>query len=175
MPPTLPPVSLAATGHRPNKLGLWNCLGWRPRAVQFLRDFAFQQLNAVHQQHNLREVISGMAVGWDTAIALAALRLEIPLIAAIPFPNQPLKWPPANVEEWAWIKSQATEVITIADSYSLAAMQARNEYMVNRADIMLALWNGTPGGTANCLRYARRKDKPIIDCHLAWIEAQSCL
>jgi hypothetical protein len=35
-------------------------------------------------------VISDMALGWDLAIAIAMLKLNIPLIAAVPFerPNQ---------------------------------------------------------------------------------------
>ena len=37
--------------------------------------------------------------------------------------------------------------------YTSAAMQVRNEWMADHCDVLLALWNGTPGGTANCLRY----------------------
>ncbi len=41
-------------------------------------------------------------------------------------------------------------------------MQVRNEYMVDRADLVLALWNGTPGGTGNCVRYARTRGVPVF-------------
>ena len=40
-------------------------------------------------------------------------------------------------------------------------MQLRNEAMVNDCDLLLALWNGTSGGTANCIRYANSVKREI--------------
>lgn len=39
--------------------------------------------------------------------------------------------------------------------------QQRNQWMVDRADAVLAVWDGSPGGTANCVNYARKVGKPI--------------
>ena len=33
-------------------------------------------------------------------------------------------------------------------------MQERNEWMVNNCDVLIAVWDGTSGGTANCVKYA---------------------
>ena len=41
-------------------------------------------------------------------------------------------------------------------------MQKRNEYMVDKCDILLAVWDGSAGGTNNCVKYARKLDKEII-------------
>lgn len=41
-------------------------------------------------------------------------------------------------------------------------MQKRNEYMVNLADKVIAVWGGSSGGTANCVRYAKSVGKEII-------------
>jgi uncharacterized phage-like protein YoqJ len=41
-------------------------------------------------------------------------------------------------------------------------MQKRNEYMVDKCDKLLAVWNGTTGGTHNCIKYAKSKGKEII-------------
>lgn len=48
-------------------------------------------------------------------------------------------------------------------AYSSAAMQVRNEWLADRCDALLALWDGSPGGTANCLRYFERAHpgKPV--------------
>ena len=35
--------------------------------------------------------------------------------------------------------------------------------MVDRSDSIVALWNGTSGGTKNCIDYAEKKGKPIIN------------
>ena len=41
-------------------------------------------------------------------------------------------------------------------------MQKRNMYMVDRADLVLAIWNGEEkGGTWNTIRYARKKEKAL--------------
>jgi uncharacterized phage-like protein YoqJ len=41
-------------------------------------------------------------------------------------------------------------------------MQIRNEWMVDRADQVIAIWDGTSGGTANCVEYATKMNKPIL-------------
>ena len=41
-------------------------------------------------------------------------------------------------------------------------MQRRNEYMVDKADTLIAVWNGTSGGTANCVKYAKKKGVDIV-------------
>jgi uncharacterized phage-like protein YoqJ len=46
--------------------------------------------------------------------------------------------------------------------YSAAKMQIRNEYMVNACDKLIAVWDHTPGGTENCVKYAQSINKDII-------------
>ena len=41
-------------------------------------------------------------------------------------------------------------------------MQKRNEYMVDLADKVIAVWNGSTGGTYNCVKYAEKCGKEII-------------
>ena len=37
----------------------------------------------------------------------------------------------------------------------------RNKYMVNNSDYVLAVWNGSSGGTYNCIKYAKKQNKKI--------------
>lgn len=39
------------------------------------------------------------------------------------------------------------------------------------SDLVLALWNGTAGGTANCIKYAEKVGKPIVNCWSRYEEA----
>ncbi len=153
-----PTLSLAATGHRPNKLG-----GYSVDLRVRLTDHAVSYLHYINKTNPISEVISGMALGWDTAIAEAALQLSLPLVCAIPFPQQPALWPSHSVAYWAEIKAKAKEVHIVSDFYTPTAFQQRNEWMVDRANYILALWNGSEGGTANCLTYARLKNKFILN------------
>lgn len=47
-------------------------------------------------------------------------------------------------------------------TYKPYLMQVRNEYMVNLTEKVIAVWDGTSGGTANCVEYAKKKNKEII-------------
>jgi len=42
-------------------------------------------------------------------------------------------------------------------------MQTRNIWMVDNCDLVLALWDGSDGGTGNCIKYANKIGKPIVN------------
>ena len=143
---------VAGTGHRPEKLGGYD-------------DVIFERLTALARDR-LRElrpekVISGMALGWDQALAWAALDMGIPITAAVPFEGFGKKWPVDSQYRCASMLAVATEVHTVSEIACTAALQQRNEWMVDRADLMLALWDGSWGGTFNCLRYAEKRGRPV--------------
>ena len=151
---------IAGTGHRPDKLG-----GYTPEAWLRLRTFAVSQLKIINPTH----VISGMALGWDQALANAAIILEIPWTAAIPFIGQESAWPQKSQDFYhTLLKRATTQEIVCPGGYSGAKMQIRNEWMVNHCDHVLALWDGTSGGTYNCLAYASRVAKPITNVWSQW-------
>lgn len=148
---------LSVTGHRPVKIPGYNYdIIWKLEklAESFLLE------------HKPTQLITGMALGWDTICAEVAIRYDISLIAAIPHPAQCRSWPGLDIEIWKRIvdyAKQTGEVHHISRSYSPQAMQVRNEWMVDRADHVLALWSGQRGGTENCISYARRKGKPVTN------------
>ena len=151
---------LTATGHRPDKLG-----GYGDRRafknLMWLAESAVERLQP-------EAVICGMAQGWDTAVAAAALLKGIPLIAAIPFRNQESRWPEASKERYRLMLKMASSIKIISvGAYSPEKMQIRNEWMVDNADYLLALFNGSQGGTRNCLLY-RRDHKPNMPCENLW-------
>ena len=149
--------ALAATGHRWHK-------------VKGLTEKDLQHLAEVYIKLEFPYFcISGMAVCWDTAFALAALALEIPLIAAIPFKEQESLWPKTEQVKYHEILSRAHEVVYVNDgSFATWKFQTRNQWMVDRCTKLLALWDGSGGGTANCIRYAQAMGKPYIN---VWEEA----
>ena len=150
---------LAATGHRPDKLG-----GYGDDVSRRLQRLAFGYL----QQERPERVIVGMALGWDQAVAEAALELGIPFTAAIPFEGQERRWPPESRGRYARLIEHAAAVEIVCDYPGAKAMQRRNEWMVDRADKILALWDGSWGGTFNCVQYARRVGRPIDNLWRAW-------
>jgi uncharacterized phage-like protein YoqJ len=145
----------AATGHRPDKLG-----GYDIYSAKRLIDFATEVL----EHHQPSAVITGMALGWDTAIAEAAVNLKIPFHAYIPFVGQELVWPITTKLIYKSLLNKAEKIVICSEGgFSKEAMQKRNEAMVDNCDMLLAMWNGSKGGTGNCLAYARSIGRPYIN------------
>jgi uncharacterized phage-like protein YoqJ len=143
---------LAVTGHRPEKLG-----GYEWRVFARLDHLARKELS----QRKPSAVISGMALGWDMAIAKAAIDLKIPLVAACPCPQQADSWPQKTREFWRELLGEARTVEYISPLYYPGVMNKRNRWMVDRCHEVLALYDGSgEGGTFDCMKYARSQHKP---------------
>lgn len=145
----------AATGHRPDKLG-----GYGTDTEARLITLATAQLTTDRPE----EAISGMALGWDMAWAFAALELGIAVHAAIPFEGQETRWPSSSQQKWAHILKRCAKVTYVCDpGYAAWKMQVRNAWMVDNSTKVIALWDGSSGGTGNCIRYATKAKKPIVN------------
>ena len=154
------PLVIAGTGHRPSKLS-----GYNPGnpVRSWLRDTARDLLTQPRVRESVVSGISGMALGWDQDLASLFVELHIPWIAAIPFEGQESVWPEKSKKEYRELLKLAKEVVVVSPgSYSTYKMQARNCWMVNHATHILAAFDGSFGGTANCLRYANTKGVPVI-------------
>lgn len=156
-------ITLAVTGHRPTKLG-----GYGTGAMLRVDRFAYQTLK--QESRIVSKVITGMALGWDQAIAKACICLRIPFIAAIPFRGQEALWPAAAQALYHNLL-EAAEVKYISEGgYGARKMQQRNIWMVDQCDAVAALWNGEPeGGTAGCVEYADKTRKPVIHLWESWM------
>lgn len=161
--------TIAVTGHRPNKLpGGYNADSPGRRKIReatttFLKTFTPGTLHG----------ISGMALGVDQDFCTVCLALGIPYWAAVPFKGQEASWPPQSQVVYDRLLKAAAEVNYVCSpGYAAWKMQRRNEWQVDRCDLLLAVWNGDKtGGTYNCLAYALRMKKPItvLDPNTLWI------
>lgn len=151
---------LSVTGHRPDKLG-----GYSEQNRIELVDFAKKQLTKFRPSM----VLCGMAIGWDLAIAEAAASLAIPFVACVPCEGQASKWPQESRARYDSLIKRAADVAMMPGGpYSAWKMQARNMYMVDRSNRLLALWNGSAGGTKNCVDYAIKVDRDWSNCWDEW-------
>ena len=107
------------------------------------------------------------------ALAQAAYGRKIPFWAYIPFEGQDLVWPSATRLYYRALLERAALVkVCSPGGYSPKAMQVRNECMVKDCDLLIALWNGSAGGTANCLQYATFTNTPYVN---VWSNYQELL
>ena len=112
--------------------------------------------------------ISGGALGVDQDFAEAVLRAKqiharIELEIAVPCRNQAARWSEAEQLRYRSILERADCVNILSEQYTRYCMLKRNEYMVDKSDLILAYWNGDEnGGTWYTMTYAKRKKKELI-------------
>lgn len=160
-PTLLPPsdsMRILVTGHRPQKLG-----GFGPSPVQAsVRAWLREQLLRAQSPAWTLTALSGMALGVDQWFAEEALALGLPLWAFVPFEGQENLWPAASQTHYRTLLARAAHrTIVSTGGYAPHKMQRRNEAMVDQAVLCLAVWDGSPGGTANCVAYATHRRVPI--------------
>jgi uncharacterized phage-like protein YoqJ len=151
------------TGHRPDKLGGYD--EQNPLAMHVKGKLEKHVLALIEK--GFTRFISGGAIGVDTWAAEIVLRLResndsLHLTIARPFPSQAGKWNDVTRARFEAICSKADHVVDVSpDPYEPWKMQKRNEWMVDHSNFVLAVWDRTPGGTSNCVKYAMKQNKPV--------------
>lgn len=157
MDQVLPPSTVAFTGHRPAKLGGY---AHHNPARKIIQQKIYDLLTNPIEGCQVTKAISGMALGVDQWAAQVCVDLGIPFVAAVPCADHSLIWPDDAKGEYNRLLSLASEVVVVSDGpYRHAVMQIRNEWMVDNSDLLIAVWDGSKGGTANCIRYAKLMGK----------------
>ena len=115
----------------------------------------------------MRHFICGMAQGSDLYFGESVLKLrqhykDITLEAARPCETQSKSWTEEEQSRYQSILEQCNYETLVQHSYTPGCMQRRNRYMVDRSELVIAVYNGEPkGGTAQTLSYALRNQRKI--------------
>lgn len=154
----------AFTGHRPEKLP-WGGDEMDPRC-QALKVMLTRAV-AREAEAGAGIFCCGMARGCDFYFAEAVLAEMknspgLQLEAWLPCPTQADRWPRADQIRRQRILNQCTRIHIVEPEYTQGCMLRRDQAMVDRADMLLSVWDGSPGGTGWTVRYARRRGKSIV-------------
>ena len=115
-------------------------------------------------QDGYTHFISGMANGSDILAAqmTGSFRRRneaIILEAAVPYRRRLF----SKKEDFQYALKLCNKVTVIQEQYDPGCFQKRNKYMVDKSDIVVAIWDGrTSGGTYNTIIYAKSLGKDII-------------
>lgn len=160
------PVTIALTGHRSSKLYGYDLTD--PRYLQLkekLRSIIAQGVQA----YGSLVCISGMALGADTlwAQVITESKLQYPgqitFIAAIPSQHQAGRWPQSSKDTWNQLMAQADRIWVSPSFDYIQALFERNRYMVDQAQVLIAIWDGVhKGGTAYTVQQAQKAGKRLI-------------
>ena len=153
----------AFTGHRPEKLP-WRENEADPRCLALKQRLA----GAVEQAYaqGARRFICGMARGADfyfceAVIALRRRAAPIVLEGAIPFAVQADRWKEEDRVRYRGLLDECDRLTIVQQKYDRECMLRRDRYMVDRAQMLLAVYNGMPGGTRYTIAYAMSRGAAV--------------
>ena len=142
--------SCCFTGHRSSKLP-WGGNEADARCLELKRKLA-DALEELYGQ-GVRHFICGMATGCDMFFAEAVLALR----------EQDRRWTHGLSERYDRLLAECDSRTLVSRAYTPECMMRRNRYMVDNAGTVLAVFNGSPGGTFNTLRYAVGLGRKIVE------------
>lgn len=166
----------AFTGHRPSKLP--GGYDWYNQHNILLGYAIRDEVRRLIDKSNIDTFISGGALGIDQMafFIVEKLKLDYPYlvnIVAIPYKDQPKIWPKESQEKYEILldSADATIYVDTLDNYKVDGvpvdihhnqkLNKRNQYMVDHASHIIAVWDGSRGGTKNCIDYAKKKRRSI--------------
>lgn len=145
------------TGHRPEKL--------TRTEKDIVRDLEKEIRQAIAD--GLSVFITGMARGVDIWAAQIVLSLrnsgyDIKLICACPYDGFESGWSKDWQKQYKEILAAADYVKYVCEGYSRSCFQIRNEWMVNHAARVIAVFNGEKSDTKNTIDYAAKAGIPVV-------------
>ena len=141
------------TGHRPDKMELGE------KEIKPLLEKTIDDAIA----DGYVTFITGMAMGTDICAAEIVLERkktnkDLHLICALPHPNFESRRSITEKMRFNKIIKKADIVKEINDHYFTGCYQVRNEWMVDKSNLVIAVFNGQKSGTKNTVDYAFRKE-----------------
>lgn len=142
----------AISGHRPEKID----------DPQWVKD----ALAEAFALFDVSRVIQGMASGVDLWSARVAYDARIPYVCARPWGgHKPRK---DEVKTYESALRNAVEVVNVDPSEDYPGVwiyQVRNKWMVDNSDFLISVWDGSTGGTHNCVHYAHKIGVRVYNCN----------
>lgn len=166
--------SCAITGHRPTRFKFK--YDEKNNGCKRLKKRIRDQFILLYEQ-DVRQFWIGGALGVDLWAGEILLRLkeqpeysEIQLMIAIPFEGHDGKWDEHNRRRMAFLIRHSTEVVIVGQKEMppAANYRRRNEYMVDQADCLFAVYDNDRtirSGTGMTVRYAQKMGLPITLLH----------
>lgn len=171
-------IHVALTGHRPPKLGGYDITTKEYNSLQKDLELLIEEYL---EDHDSLWGHSGLALGADTVWSKAILNMKakyperVFFHAEIPMMTQSSKWFKKEDKEF-W-----QEQLDQCDKYSLYSNVAPNEHMdkrmavealnkrnigmIDHADVVVAIWDGSNSGTKHAVTHAKRTDKEVIQIY----------
>ncbi len=155
------------TGHRPKSFSFGYC-----EDCKEFKELMTKIKNTIIQVANAgcRTFYCGMAEGTDLWCGEAVLNLSerfdppLRIVPVVPFLSQPKSMSEKNQRRYRRIMESSSERFLVSKEFSKSCFQKRNRFLVDSADAVIAIFkeSETRSGTAQTIRYAKKKNKRIF-------------
>ena len=153
----------AFTGHRPEKLP-WGSRETDPRCCALKVQIA-HAVRSVWEE-GATVFACGLSRGCDFYFAESVLRLQgqgsaVSLEGWVPCPEQADRWPEADRIRYRALLDRCSRIHMVEPAYGPVFMLRRNRAMIQKADRLISVYDGTGGGTGATVAYAKRLGLPV--------------
>jgi uncharacterized phage-like protein YoqJ len=152
------------TGHRPTKLSY----GYNEAHpdCQKLKTKLAEEIEQMLEK-GVTTFITGLAQGTDiwaaeTVLDLKQSNSKIRLTAVVPHEGQANNWSEHWRERYFQILEQSDETVVLQSHYIRGCMHKRNRYMVDRSAHIIAVFNGSSGGSKYTVDYAIKQGIHLV-------------
>ncbi len=158
-------ITAAFSGYRPEKMRLCRAA---PEVCREPYPLIRETVAALYAT-GYRRFLSGMARGFDLWAARTVLRMrsegfpELRLTAAVPFRGQQAGYGRAEATLYEEILDAADCVETLSAFYDRDCFRRRNDWMTDRASVLVCYYTGLGGGTRYTVERARRSGLKVIN------------
>lgn len=163
----------AVTGHRPTRFKFKYNENYT--LCKKIKKAIMEQFKQMYDEDGVRHIFVGGALGVDMWAGEIALRLretpgygDLKLHMALPFAGHDARWDARSRERLAFLIRHSAECVTVGEQESRESYLARNRYLIDHADMLLAVYDNEKNlrsGTMYTVHYAQKKKLPIVLIH----------
>ena len=162
---------VSLTGHRPDKISGW--AEARGAIEVAIRKSLAEEIQRLVNEQGATTFMSGMAPGFDLWAADEVLRLRaerkigesVRLVLAVPYPDFDRSFASEYRALYESVMANADEVIYVSPGYHRGCYTRRNDFLTESADLVLAYYEGSEGGTRYTCRKAEKVGKKVINIY----------
>ncbi|MBA8916049.1 MULTISPECIES: hypothetical protein [Methylorubrum] len=118
------------------------------------------------QCSTITQALTSLAVGSDQIFAQCALEMNVPVLAVIPIHNYESFFEGDGLARYRELLAASERLDLNTTDEPEPAFYAAGRYIVERCDLLLAIWDGKPaaglGGTGDAVEYALQQGRSCI-------------
>ena len=112
--------------------------------------------------------VQGKLRNLAAAEAVLELRDSLPglrLVAVVPFGGQEARFSHADRARYRAAMASADDAVVLSPVYRAGCYAVRNNYLVDHASLLVAWYDGSPGGTRHTVSRALRRGLEFVNLH----------